>query len=120
MNIIRLTRHQASEDQLLALRRLYGNVVIETVSETLPSDPRAAVERFDEIVALADVVEVVLPVGLLEAILTCSAFARRGGVIIRAIMKRELDDHGNAVFTFIGYERVKSVKVETELLYSIE
>lgn len=120
MNIIRLTRHQASEDQLLALRRLYGNVVIETVNETLPSDPAAAVARFDEIAALADVVEAVLPIGLLEAILTRSAFVRRGGEVIRAVMKRELDSNGNAVFTFVGYERVKSVKIETELLYSIE
>jgi hypothetical protein len=87
-------------------------------TESLPSTPREAVAKFDEIAqqSWADVAEVVLPINLLEAVLKHSQFAKNGGIIIRSVMEREIDDEGNATFTFSHYEIVRKVEVVTEPL----
>ena len=115
-NIIRLTRHPLQEEQLAVLMAAFPKATIETVSETLPSGPREAVARFDVLSASADVVEAVLPVNLLEAILKFSAFAERGGLVIRAITARTLDEAGNASFRFERYEVVERVEIVTRPL----
>lgn len=116
-NIIRITRHEADEVQTAELRRIFGtDTTITTISESLPSDPKGAVARFDEIAISADIVEAVLPVNLLEAVLKFSNFSKRGGKIIRAVMNRTLDESGAATFVFNHYERVVKVEVVTEAL----
>jgi len=115
--IVRLTRHEASEEQSAELRRIFGEgTEIKMVSETLPRSPREAVSRFDELAAEADIVEVVLPPNILEAVLKFSTFCRRGGQVVRAVMERELQEGGSATFTFSHYERIVEVKIVTERL----
>ena len=117
MNIIRLTRHAASSEQHAELARIFGEEIqVTQVSESLPVDSREAVARFDEIAADAAVVEAVLPINLIEAVLKFSDFAKRGGMIVRAITVRELDENGEAIFTFSHYERVIKVETVTEVL----
>jgi hypothetical protein len=120
MNIIRLTRHKASEAQLAELNRLFPRSKVEQVSETLPSNTREAVSRFDEIAKESDVAEVVLPVNLLESIIKFSEFCKSGGIVIRAITNRELDEGGNVTFTFDHYEQVIRVEVVTKRLQPIK
>lgn len=116
--ILRLTRHPASEAQLEELRRIFGeDADVVMVSESLPSDSREAVARFDKLVREheASVVEAVLPTNLLQALLKFSNFCKEGGRIIRAQMNREVQG-GEAVFTFDHYERVVKVEIVTEIL----
>ncbi len=110
-HILRLTRHTASEEQLEALRAAYGEIETEEVSETLPASPREAVARFDELAANADVVEAVLPLNLMESVLKFSGFSKRGGVLLRSVMDREIKEDGTAVFTFNHYEVIDKVEV---------
>jgi hypothetical protein len=117
--IMRLTRHAATEEQVDALEEKYGegiNIVHET--ESLPSTPREAVSRFDELTqqAWAYVAEVVLPINLLEAVLKHSQFVKNGGIVIRSVMNRQVDSEGNATFTFSHYEKIVKVEIVTEPL----
>ena len=107
MKIVRLTRHEAGPEQISELRRIFGQEAeIAMVSETLPSDSHEAVTRFDQLSGGADVVEVVLPTNTLEAVLKFSAFSKKkGGVVIRAITKREFDKAGQATFIFPTMKR---------------
>jgi hypothetical protein len=115
--IIRITRHEPEAVQLAELNRIFGqDVAVSTVNETLPSEAKAAVARFDELAAEANAVEAVLPANLLEAVLKFSAFSKRGGVVVRAVMNRTANPDGSAVFTFDHYERVLEVKIVTERL----
>ena len=113
MKVVRLTRHDMTKDQATVLNKLFPASQVIKVSETLPSNSREAVARFDEIVNDADVVEVVLPVNLLEAVIKFSAFVKRGGKVIRAVTNRKLDDINGAVFEFDHYEQVVKVEVVT-------
>lgn len=115
--IIRLTRHEPEQAQLSELDRIFGqDVTVLTVNETLPADSKAAVARFDELVAGVDVVEAVLPPNLLEGILKFSLFSKRGGQVIRAAMNRTVTADGSATFVFDHYERVVEVRIVTERL----
>jgi hypothetical protein len=105
-----------SNEQAAELERIYPGAQATMVSETLPSNPREAVARFDEIAADADVVEAVLPVNLLEAVLKFSNFSKRGGAVIRAITQRNLRDDDSVTFDFQHYERVLKIEVVTERL----
>jgi hypothetical protein len=118
MKIMRLTRHAVTAEQVEALEDAFGDVNIVNVPDTLPSTPREAVEAFDELTqqSWADVAEVVLPINLLEAVLKHSQFVKNGGVIIRSVMNRTVDDEGNATFTFSHYEKIVKVEVVTEPL----
>ena len=113
--ILRLTRHEAEQGQLDALAMAFDVEKIETVSESLPANSREAVARFDELAKDYNVVEAVLPINLLEAVLKFSQFSKRGGMVIRAQMNRELVD-GQAVFKFDHYEVVKKVEIVTRPL----
>jgi hypothetical protein len=117
-NIVRITRHDAEDVQSAELRRLFGeDAEVSLVNETLPSDSKAFVARFDEVAANADVVEAVLPPNLLEAALKFSQFSKRGGIIIRASMNRVVDPTTNeSRFTFDHYEKIVKVEVVTERL----
>ncbi len=117
MKIVRLTRHEAGPEQLAELRRLFGEEAeIEMVSETLPSESKEAVTRFDQLSQGADVVEAVLPINLLEAVQKFSAFSKKGGLVIRAITERKLVEGGQATFAFSHYEKIVKVEVITERL----
>lgn len=113
--VLRLTRHAAGDKQVVVLERLFPGCEIVQVSETLPSDARQAVARFDEIAADVDVVEAVLPIGLLSAVLKFSAFSKRGGQLIRAITRRELDGE-RVSFVFERYEELLKVEIVTRVL----
>jgi len=115
VNVLRLTRHEATPEQIAALRAYFGpDVRVTEVNENFPNTPKEAVARFDALAARYDAVEVVLPVGLLEAVLKFSFFTTNaGGQVFRAVMEREITDNG-AVFAFSHYERVISVSVVTE------
>lgn len=111
MRVLRLTRHTASPEQLTELARIYGDIEVAEVSETVPD-----AARVKELVAehCVDVLEAVLPLPLLA-----QCVDPRNGVgipVIRAAMSRALDDSGNATFTFSHYEKVNRVVVETERL----
>jgi hypothetical protein len=121
MKIIRLTQHAASEEQVTELRRLFGqDIEIEQVSETLPSNPKEAVARFDEIAANAKIVEAVLPVNLYESLTKFSNFVKDGGTLMRVQgLDRQVED-GKATFVFVPgksyYEQIVSVEIVTKRL----
>lgn len=110
--ILRLTRHAASEAQKLELNRIYGEVEILEVSETVTGAARVK-ELVEE--AAADVLEAVLPLPMLAEVLN-----PRAGIavpIIRSVMNRELVADGvTATFTFSHFERLVKVEVITERL----
>lgn len=130
--IVRLTRHQAEEVQIEDLRRIFGEIEVSMVSETMPTDTRQFTARFDAIAGDADVVEAVLPINLMEAALRFTAFAKRNGKLVRAMTNRvpRLDADGKQVmadkpggapepvfdFVFDHYELVKKVEIVTERL----
>ena len=114
--VVRITRHEPQPKQVRELKRIFGDVNIETVSETLPTNPREFTERFDQIATNADVVEAVLPPTLLSAALRFSNFCKRGGVVVRAVMNRAVNNDGSVNFVFDHYERVLRVDIVTERL----
>ena len=117
MKALRLTRHEASEKQLNVLNSLFELETVDTISETLPSNSREAVARFDELANGYDIVEAVLPINLLEAILKFSEFSKRDGVLLRAVTNRNLNEDGSVTFEFDHYEKVVKVEIVTEDLY---
>jgi len=115
--VVRITRHKASEAQIAELQRLYGtDVEVVTINESMPTNTREFTARFDELAEDATVVEAVLPLNLMEAALKFTKFVKSGGSIIRSVMNREVDDDGNAKFTFDHYEKVVKVEITTERL----
>ena len=117
IKLIRLTRHETQPSQDSEIQRIWGpDVHIKQISESLPTDLRDAVNRFDEIAEDADVVEAVLPINLVEAILKFSQFSRHGKAIVRAITERKVDDEGNVSFDFLHYEKIIKVETITERL----
>lgn len=114
--IVRLTRHQAEDRQLSELRRIFGEEVeVVDINESMPTD-RSFTTRFDELASGAIAVEAVLPLNLMEVALKFSNFCKEGGIIVRSVMNRTVDDEGQAHFTFDHYEVVKKVEVVTERL----
>lgn len=117
MKIIRLTRHKTQPAQDAEIQRIWGpEADVIQVSESLPMDSREAVSRFDEIAVDADVVEAVLPIGLIEAILKFSNFSKERGIVVRAITNRTQDAEGNVSFDFSHYEKIIKVETVTEQL----
>lgn len=116
VKVLRLTRHDADESQITELTRIFGDVEVTQVSETLLSNSRQVVTCFDELATGFDVVEVVLPVNLLEAVLKFSQFCKDGGMVIRANMTRTLDEDGGVEFTFDHYVKMIKVEVVAEVL----
>lgn len=115
--VVRITRHEAEEAQISELQRIYGTEVeVVTINESMPTNSREFTVRFDELAADAIAVEAVLPLNLMEAALKFTQFCKSNGQIIRSVMNREVDDEGNAIFTFDHYERVMKVEIVTEAL----
>ena len=113
MRVLRLTRHEETKEQHAELKRIFGNdMVVRIHSESLPMDPKGAVQAIDKLANSADVIEAVLPMNLLEAALRFSKFSKRGGKIIRAKMLRRESDEG-VIFEFRGYEEILEVAVKT-------
>ena len=110
MKIMRLTRHDATAEQLAELRRIYGSDIdVVKVSETVPNAARV-VELAAE--HSADVIEAVLPLAILADLLKQTKTP-----VIRAITRRELREDGSkAEFVFSHYERYVDMVVETEPL----
>lgn len=116
MNILRLTRHDAGAAQIAELTRIFGQVDVWQISETLPTNSREAVARFDELAKGFGVVEAVLPVNLLEAVLKFSQFCQKGGEIIKAVTERQLTEDGGVKFDFDHYVKMIKVEIVTERL----
>jgi hypothetical protein len=119
MKALWLSRHEPTEEQVEVLTKKFHHRFDETnikqVDESLPSNSRESVVRFDELADDCNIAIVVLPINLLEAILKFSNFYKSGGMILRAVMNREIIDD-NVVFSFSHYEKVIKVEVVTEVL----
>lgn len=115
-SLLRITRHEVQPHQADALKRIFGDVRIKTLNTTLPTDSRQLTSAFDEVAEEHDIVEVVLPAGMLESILKFTQFAKSGRPIIKAEMVRDVDSHGNVTFTFDHYVQYKKVEVIVERL----
>ena len=118
MRCIRLTRHEPTQEQVDALCAIYHDLTPEniiTVNQTLPSS--TAVAEFDSLVGDIELVEVVLPINLLEAILKFSKWAARpSSSLLRSVMNRITDSDNQVQFVFDHYERIIKVEVVTEIL----
>ena len=110
--ILRLTRHPASEEQLAELKRIFGSdSKIVEISETVSGSARVR-ELVEE--NGATVLEAVLPLPILAEVIN-----PRTGVtvpVVRAVMDRELQEDGTAIFKFSHYERILKIEVQTERL----
>lgn len=117
MRCIRLTRHEPSQLQVDALCSIYHDLTpenINTVSVTLPSTPKEAVAEFDKIVGDAELVEVVLPTNLLEAVLKFSEWEKRpASSLLRSVMNRTTNSTGEVEFVFSHYEEIIKVEIVT-------
>ena len=120
MRCIRLTRHEATPEQIEALTRIYHDLTpdnITTVNVTLPANPKEAVAEFDRIVGDAELVEVVLPTNLLEAVLKFSEWSKRpASSLLRSVMDRTTNANNEVEFVFNHYERIVKVEIVTESL----
>ena len=108
--VLRITRHQASPEQLAELRRIYGSdTEVVEVSETV------TFERVKQLVVEYQplVIEAVLPMSLTADLLGKNGISLP---LIRAIMERQLDEKGGATFIFKNYVRVVKVEIVTEEL----
>lgn len=109
MVVLRLTRHEPTFEQVNELTRIFGQeTMVVTVSKT--------VSCADEVVELikrynADVLEVVLPVGLLADVIKKVRIP-----VIRAVMNRKIKENGDVEFTFSHYEKILSVDIITQKL----
>lgn len=112
IRVLRLTRHEASPEQVEALRCAFGkDLEIVQVSETVAG--AAAIKALVQAHG-ADVLEAVLPLPLLAEV--CDPERGVGVPVIRAVMDREVLPDGSVAFRFRVYERVKRVVVDTEPL----
>lgn len=107
MKVLWLSRHSATGSQIDDLKRIFGEVEIVEVSQTVNSG-----REVTDLMQSNDCNEavVVLPPNLLEQII------RGGYKPLRAVMERELQEDGSAVFTHSHFERVNEVKIITERL----
>lgn len=108
-NILWISRHALSTEQLDDLRRIYGEIAI-----TQHADNVARVADLRGEIDAADVIAAVLPVNLLADLLRAAG----GKPVIRARMRRTLvpaTDGGEptAVMAFEAWEQVLRVEVET-------
>ena len=69
MELLRLTRHPATEAQVKEIARLWGDVDINFQPVLLSNNPRTASEHFDSLAGDADIAELVSPVNILDYIL---------------------------------------------------
>jgi hypothetical protein len=106
MNILRLTQHKVTEKQLEALKEAFGeDINIIDYPEYIKSGEEVVelVEKYK-----ADVLEVVLPLNLLNEVVN---LLKDKVIIIRAITHRyqKLRGYG-VIFEFAYYEVIKDIK----------
>ena len=110
--ILRLTQHEPTEKQVKALREAFGDDInIINYPEYIKSgeEVERVVEKYN-----ADIVEVVLPLNLLNEVVN---LLKDRVLIIRAIMKRYQQLRGyEVIFEFSHYEIIDEVKVSTRPL----
>lgn len=102
MNILRITRHAPTQEQLQALQAVYGDDVnVITINATISSaaDAKKLVRQYR-----ADAVEVVLPLHLLEQVVK-----EVGVPVIRSVTVRQ----GKNKLVFSHYEQIHSVVTKT-------
>jgi len=95
-----LSRHEPQEEQIRELEGVFGEIEIVQVSKTV-SGAMEVLELMQE--HRADEVVAVLPLGLVAEL------TEKGVHPIRAVMNRELNDKGEAIFKHNHFERVMRV-----------
>jgi hypothetical protein len=112
ITILRLTQHEPTEKQVRALKEAFGDDInIINYLEYIKSGDEVVelVEKYN-----ADVVEVVLPLNLLNEVVN---LLKDRVIIIRAIMERYQKLRGfGIIFEFSHYEIIEEVKVATRPL----
>jgi len=112
ITILRLTQHEPTEKQVKALKDAFGDDInIINYLEYIKSGEEVVelVEKYS-----ADVVEVVLPLNLLNEVVN---LLKDRVIIIRAIMERYQKLRGfGIIFEFSHYEIIEEVKVVTRPL----
>lgn len=108
-NVLWVSRHQLSTDQICDLERIYGEVEVRQHSENV-----GRVSDLRNEIADADVIAAVLPVNMLSDLLREAG----GKPVIRARMRRTLvpDPDGGepkTVMAHEAWEQVLRVQVET-------
>jgi len=95
-----LSRHEPQEEQIRELEGIFGEIEIVQVSKTV-SGATEVLELMRE--HGADEIVTVLPLGLVAEL------TEKGVHPIRAIMNREVNDKGEAIFKHDHFERVMRV-----------
>lgn len=103
--LLRITRHDFLKEQKDFLKDKIGPFNLIQYKESV----NPVVLKELNVKFSPDYVEVVLPIPLLEKALEIF----EDSVIIRTIMQRQVMDDDETRNTFIGYERIINVKVET-------
>lgn len=120
MRCIRLTQHETAPEQIEALTKIYHDLTPEnivTLNVTLPANSKEAAAEFDRLVGDAELVEVVLPTNLLEAVLKFSAWSKLpASSLLRSVMTRTTNADNQVEFVFDHYERILKVEIVTESL----
>lgn len=97
-----LSRHEPQEEQVSELERIFGEVEITQVSKTVSGTPEVLnlmqEHGAEELVA-------VLPIGLIAEL------TEKGVHPIRAVMKRELNEKGEAIFSHDHFERIMQIGI---------
>jgi hypothetical protein len=105
MIVLRITRHAPSQAQLAALKGVYGaDTTIITTNATIRNvkDVKRLIKGYQ-----ADVIEVVLPLQLLEKVVQNVNIP-----VIRSVTIR----HGNNSLLFSHYEQIHSIVAKTTVL----
>jgi len=100
--VLWLSRHEPQEKQIKELEKVFGGIEIVQVSKTVSGAMEVLKlmqeNETDELVA-------VLPIGLIAEL------TEKGVHPLRAVMKRELNEEGEAIFTHEYFERVMRVDI---------
>jgi len=100
--VLWLSRHEPQEEQIKELEKVFGGIEIVQVSKTVSGAMEVLKlmqeNETDELVA-------VLPISLIAEL------TEKGVHPLRAVMKRELNEEGEAIFTHEYFERVMRVDI---------
>lgn len=112
MNVLRITRHQTTQEQIEELKRIYGentNVFQHPPNDALRNLNVEEIKRLIKTYS-ADVVEAMLPLALLAQVV-----GQIGVPVIRASLTRDKRG-GTTRYHLNYYEEVIRVEVETKRL----
>ena len=132
MLIVRITRHPASPEQIrhliAAATWAWSEMAKEAGHEPAIQIDGVRIVRYphnissaNEVLTIVEkarqdeeivAVEAVLPIDLLNGVL--KATQKANIPVLRAIMARKLQEGGQAMFEFVGYEWVRQIVVETK------